>query len=161
LARVHRPNVALDTRIRYEVVDAPHMASRPTLNPLVRALLTTPDGLRLRTRDVYGNTYKVDLRLGNLGRQLLRIGSEALTMRYYGMLTPIAGSNANALPHLMGVHSYVTYWSKEDVISIDLRLHNGACNLDKVDPIDDCEKQLYFDQIEVLVPDNWVGMQDF
>lgn len=161
LARVHRPNVAPGTRIQYEIVDAPHPRKRPSLNARVRALLTTPNGIRITTDDVFGNRYKVDIREGLGSRQVLRLGSEVLTMRYYGMLTPLPGSDANALPHMMGVHSYISYWALEDVITIDLRIHNGACNVDKTDPIDDCQKQLYFSSVDVLVPDDWVGLQDF
>lgn len=161
LARVHRPNVAPGTRIQYEIVDAPHLTKRPSLTPLVRALLTTANGIRITTDDVFLNQYKLDLQQGSGGRQVLRIGSEVLTMRYYGMLTPLPGSDPMALNHMMGVHAYISYWTLENVITIDLRVHNGACNVDKQDPIDDCQKQLYFGQIDVMVPDGWVGMQDF
>lgn len=161
LARVHRPSAAMDgDRIQYEIVDDPHQFSRPVLTPLVRAFVTTPDALRLTTQDCFGNTYKVDLRQGQYGTRILRMGSSVCTVRYTGMLKPIATVPGETIPHLLQVQTYISYWAGEDVITIDMRVNNGTCNLDKTDPIDDCNKKVYFNSLNVLVPSNWTLQQD-
>ena len=162
IARVHRPPTVWDgDRIQYEIIDAPHPDTRPALNPLVRAMITTPNALRLTTQDCFGHLYKVDLREGQFGRKGYRNGSEVFTMRYNGMLKPIVAVPGETLPHMLGVQTYISYWAREDVITIDMRVHNGTCNLDKVNPIDDCNDKVYFKELNVLVPPGWTVQQDF
>ncbi|MEM7517133.1 MAG: hypothetical protein AAF368_09455, partial [Planctomycetota bacterium] len=65
LARVTRPESAqLDDRLRFDVVLAEHEdQERPVVPTAVQTLLAedSPASLLLRTRDVYGNVYTVDL----------------------------------------------------------------------------------------------------
>lgn len=160
LARVRRdPAVPVGNNVRFEIVFDPHDTRRPRLTSSVDALRQTPWGIELRTRDVFGNLYRCDLRRGKDNRVELKLGQEVQQMMYYGVLEPVAPSSGptGTLPHLMGVHSYVTYWAKENVITLDLRIHNAASGHDKSAAAtqDDAQKKLYFDSLDLIVPQGW------
>ena len=163
LARVKRPVGANPgDRIQYEVVEFPHPSGRPQLTPAVRSLLGAPGSVLLTTLDVFDNEYRIDLLEGKGSKRILRRGRAVFQTRQYGALEPVAPKSGaqGTLPHMMGVHAYVSAFSGEDVICLDLRLNNGASGLDKSDPIDDPQAKLYFDALEVRVPAGWTVLQD-
>ena len=165
LARVGRPpGVQAGDRIRYDVIRRAHARQQPRLTPAVRALLSQPGQVLLTTQDAFGHRYTVDLLGGADGKRLLRGGSEAAQLRCYEMMRPQGapvGPPTGALPRFMGVHSYATYWSEENAISLDLRVHNGTSGHDPADPVDDPQADLYFDELSVLLPQGWTVQQAF
>jgi hypothetical protein len=150
--------------IRFDVVYSPHVDAPPQLTPRVASLRNGARSVILRTRDVYGNMYRSDLRLGALGNKELKSGSALLQERCYDVLRPVPSANLQtALPRLMGVHSYFTYVPDEDVVQLDLRIHNATSGADHSSGavLDDVQNELYFDQLELVVPEGWVILPDF
>lgn len=168
LARVHRPAGAqTGDRLRYDVVLSPHADDELFPSPFVSALLATPGQLVLRATDAFGNVYLTDLRedaLVNTGDRIkqYRSGSWAETLGTHQILLPappVAGA-AGTLPHHLGVHSYVTRWSREEFVSLDLRLHNAMSGLRQDTTDDDALGKLYFGKLELLVPQGWAVLND-
>jgi hypothetical protein len=164
LAQVTRPaNKQPGEIIQYAVVAKLAAPVAPNLHQSIRDLINNPGKLILQTEDVFGNDYHVDLSQGKGGVKTLKDGRWAQQKRYYGMLEPVApvGGSQGTLNHLMGVHSYVTAWADEDLLTIDLRVHNGPSGADKNDPLDDPNAKIYFKDLNVLVPPGWVVLQAF
>lgn len=166
MARVRRSSVVTaGTYIRFDVVYSPHVDAPVHLSPDVANLRTMPNSIVLRTRDVHGNLYRTDLRAGALGNKTLKDGSSLLQERCYDVLRPEqAQSGVHAtLSRLMGVHSYFSYWSDENVLQLDLRIHNGTSGTDRTPSavLDDVQDKLYFDQLELIVPQGWSILPDF
>lgn len=163
-APVHLPaGTAAGTRIKFQVVDAPHTPSTFSPTPAVQALFATPGTVKLRTRDVFGHTYLADLLRGADDVRLLRSGPYREQVCFYEVMRPTAtnyGPPSGPLRRMMGVHSYVSTWAGEDLVSLDLRIHNGTSGADKQDPIDDPQDKLYFDQLELIVPQGWTVVPD-
>jgi hypothetical protein len=169
LARVARPaGAGPGDRIEYELLWSPRVPSPHALNAEVAALIQTPGALELRTRDVFGHAYAADLlrdlREGNPDDlRSKRDGLAAHQVRTYENLepvTPVAGP-VGTLPHLMGVHTYVTSWQGAPLVSIDLRLHNGHEGLDPTTTDDDPMGKVYFEELELVVPAGWTLLQAF
>lgn len=164
IARVKRSTtVAPGQYIRFDVVFSPHVDAPAQLTPRVSGLRSMPRSVLLRTRDVYGNMYRSDLRLGALGHKELKQGSSLLQERCYDVLRPTPNANTQtALPHLMGVHAYFSYLANEDVVQLDLRIHNATSGADRTSGavLDDVQNQMYFDQLELIVPEGWTILPD-
>ncbi|TDJ68756.1 MAG: hypothetical protein E2O39_12730, partial [Planctomycetota bacterium] len=165
IARVHRPDgVAAGERADYTVLHLAHQADNYRDNADVRALLATPGALTLRTRDVYGNVYDADLfreiREDSSRAVYLRKGELAKQIRVHQVLRPL-GSPSNSLPHMMGVHAFITQWAEEPFISLDLHVHNALDGNDQHDPSDDALDKIYFDSLDLRVPVGWSVMQAF
>ena len=165
------PGTVPDTRLRYEVVDDVHAQGRLPVKPAVMKLCTTPGQVLLVGRDVFGHQYGIDLfedvRSTGGGQgpgQLLRRGSGAVTIRTYGVMEPDPaapkGAPNGALPHLFGVHAYLTAWAWSDSIGLDLRVNNAASGLDKADSEDDPLGKAYFESLEVWIPKGWTLLPD-
>ena len=164
VARVQRPaGFTPDNQIFYPLVAAPVATQGPNLTQTVQDFLAERDSMVLETRDAFGNKYTVDLRRGKYGKDVLKSGRWSEQTRYYGVMKPLKAKTGpgGTLHHLFGVHSYVTTYTGEDIISLDLRLHNGMSGLDKQDLIDDPNWHLYFDQLNVRVPNGWTVIQSF
>lgn len=166
MARVRRqPLVTPGQFVRFDVVYAPHIDTPVALTPRVQSLRALTNGIVMRTRDAYGNVYRSDLRAGALGRKTLKNGSELLQERCYDVLRPEQPQSGTygTLPHFMGVHAYLSYWSHDDVVQLDLRVHNGASGSDRSPGavLDDVQDKLYFDQLELIVPEGWAILPDF
>ena len=163
LARVERATeIPPGTPLIYQVLrsDSPVVAHRRTT--AVQELMETPRSLVMRTRDVFGHRYEADL-LRDLRLDIAqdlrthRNGRVCLQQRTHEDLRPkppVPG-DLGTLPHLMGVHSYVSTWAREDFISLDLRVHNGHDGLDDTTDQDDPMGKLYFEELELVVPDGW------
>ncbi len=152
------------SRVTFDVMLGDKVLARtPQTTPEVRRLLDPKgDGIQLRTRDVFGNEYEVDL----LGRprskgsgsvRLLRQGGVARQRRVYGTLVPtVTGDKGQPLPHLMGVHAYITEWSGDERISLDLRINNGATAASgPASPELLPAGLLYWDSLDLILPNGW------
>ncbi len=177
LARVTRPtNVAPGSRLSFDVTLSPHAApdrpATPSLGlladaplnvaPELRALVADPNAIVVRTRDVFGHTYSTRPLEGDNAR-LLRHGFAAAQIGTYDTMLPdtqVSGTQGN-LRHALGVHSYMTSWSGEAVLSLDMRFNNGPSTLDKTTSDDDYINDFYFEALEIVVPSGWVIQQAF
>ncbi len=168
LAQVERPaGVAPGARVRYDVVYDPHGPGvcHPSLQ--VDELLATPEALLMRTRDVFGNEYRADLYADARGGSLvgsaraLKRGRAAAEVATHEVLLPVAPASGPTatLPHLMGIHAYVTRWTGEDFISVDLRVHNGFSGRSATTTDDNPLRKVYFDALELSVPAGWTVIE--
>ncbi|MBL8863340.1 MAG: hypothetical protein JNK02_15200 [Planctomycetes bacterium] len=166
LARVDRPaSAAPGARVRYDVVYQPHGAGSTLPSVHVESLLSEPGALRLLARDVFGHAYEADLWADGRGltdsaRSLKRgrVLSEVATHEVLRPLAPTGGPTAT-LPHLMGAHAYVTRWTGEDFVSIDLRIHNAFSGRNASTSDDDPLGKLYFESLELSVPAGWTILE--
>ncbi|MFT7667614.1 MAG: hypothetical protein ACI8X5_000293 [Planctomycetota bacterium] len=169
IAEVARPaGVNSGDRLVYEVLWNPNTPVAHRIDSAVQAMLNTSDALILRTTDVFGHSYEADLlsdlQTNNVSDlRTMRDGTYARQVRTHENLTPVtpvAGSTGT-LPHMMGVHSYITTWKDAGYITIDLRVHNGHQGLDSETDEDDSMGKVYFNEIELVVPDGWILRQAF
>jgi hypothetical protein len=173
LARVARPAAASPgERITYEAVWRPHApgahSTTDDVTDLVAPLVGEERTLVLRTSDVFGHRYEADLLkdLRNGDPDELRVhrdGRYARQIRTHENLepvTPVAGGTGT-LPHMMGVHTYLTTWEGADFVSLELRLHNGHDGHDPDTDADDPMGKLYFNELELVVPDGWTLHQAY
>ncbi|HUR28478.1 MAG TPA: hypothetical protein VM509_09850 [Planctomycetota bacterium] len=159
LAKVQRPAGAQPgQRITYSIVQFVHAAPIMAPTPAVAAVLNTPGAVTLRSKDVFAHEYRADLLRGAQGEQVLRSGEAALQTRYYETMRPTAGpigAPNGALPHFLNVHSYVTEWAGEDMLSLDLRVHNGPSGENSASVLDDPVDSVYFKNLELWIPTGW------
>lgn len=159
------PGVEAGTRLRYAVVlgEFP-LAGAPDVPPRSAALLDPggPAPLLLRTRDVFDNRYEVDLRGAPDGpgfgsSRVLASGPAYRRRRTYSTLVPVGGGGRGGpLPHLMGVHAYLTEWAGDGRVGLELRVHNGATS--GAAPETPEEKRVgivYWDALELVLPEGW------
>ena len=170
--------VEFDVRVASKAVASLAAQDPRPFGERVARLLTDPGSgpFALRTRDVFGNEYRVDLRplaadSGNLlGRapgsvKQLASGPAKRTRRVHGALQPVPndsslpGSGDGApLPHLMGVHAYITEWAADGYVSLDLRIHNGmSAGSRSPHPIEAPIGFVYWDALELLLPADWAA----
>jgi hypothetical protein len=62
---------------------------------------------------------------------------------------------------MFGVHAYVRTWIQERVVGLDLRINNGADGWDKTTDIDDPLGRVYFESLNLRVPNGWLLQQSF
>ncbi len=154
-------------RVAYNVVWSPNTSGSITVDCNVQSLLATQDALVVRATDVFGHLYEADLLydLINATPELhtYRDGHIARQVRTYENLTPVtpAGGATGTLPHMMGAHAYITTWTEEEFISLDLRFHNGHQGLDPGTDQDNPVGKLYFNELELRVPSGWTVFQAF
>ncbi len=169
VSMVTRPdNVPPGTQLSFDVLHIPgadHGSTRPTV--AVSRLIRQPGGITLRTRDVFGNPYKAelmrDLRSSSSELRTLKTGRVASQFRTHENMLPVApvSGPSGTLPHLMGVHSYVTVWDRKDIVSLDLRVHNGHEGRMQGDAQDDPMGTLFFDGLTLDVPEGWKVLSAF
>jgi hypothetical protein len=167
LARVAvPPGVQPGSFTRYDVVYWPHAVQPFEGAAAVDELLATATNLRLRTCDVFGHEYAAQP-LNNINAgwrtRTLRDGSVAVQKVTHVTLLPhdSIGGPQGTLPHMMGVHCYITRWSKEPFFSLDLRVHNAHSGLDEGDPTDDALGRIYFRSLELRLPRAFVLLPAF
>ncbi len=168
LAKVELPTgTSPGDRVAYSVIWSPNTSGTITVDSNVQTLLATPDALVVRATDVFGHSYEADLLddLINDTSELhtYRDGHIARQVRTYGNLTPVTPvtGSTGTLPHMMGTHAYITTWTEEEFISLDLRFHNGHQGLDPGTDQDDPVGKLYFNELELRVPSGWTVFQAF
>ena len=171
LARVHRDHaIAPGTPITYQVVDLQQTPTKSIFDSGVLSLMSDPGSVLLVARDAFGHQYGADLardlrqHYGTNQLRMLRDGPVATQMATYHVLQPTgptaAGPPAGPLSHLFGVHAYFTAWRNEDVMSLDLRIHNGHSGLDDTTVLDNPLGDVYFESIELWVPQAWTASAD-
>ena len=156
-------------KVVYPVVYDPHPPVPVKLHGSVSALLGAPGSVTLRAVDVFGHVYERDLFEGlraedgdTLAAEIAR-GVSSARLRSYGVLLPTGGpigSPNGALPHLFGVHAYVTAWTHAPGFNLGLRVHNGFDGFEDGHSDDDPLGLVYFKTLELLVPSDWVAMLD-
>ncbi len=149
------------TPLTFPVAWMPFNEGSMTINGDVNTLLGTAGSLRLVTRDVFGNSYEADLfedvRTDELQAQKTREGQVVNGYRTHEVLLPktvVAGAQGS-MPHMMGVHSYVTVYDRLGFFSLDLHIHNGLDGLDKTTSDDDALQEIYFEQLDLVLPTGW------
>lgn len=118
-----------------------------------------PDGLELRCRDVHGHLYRARLDDPQAHRTVLARGAAYERVRLYATLMPDADALAAsppALPHLMGVHAYLTRRSGDERVSLDLRINNGATSGGAEPAAGESPAGIvYWDSLELALPQDW------
>ncbi len=160
LSRVSLPDGTVPgDRVQYSIMYSPLAPMSPSVTDDVSTFFSTPEALTLRTRDCFNHEYVTDLLAGvaNDQAQVLKSGAICDQFKTYGNLEPVTPSAAanGTLPHLMGVHAYVTRWTHDDFISLDLRVHNGHSGLEPGDAADDPLGKVYFRSLDLRVPIGW------
>lgn len=178
LARVERPDGASPgDRVRYGVrlldsvvplptpppTPLPGLSSGPDQVPTAVANLVSDfDSVVLRTRDVFGHRYEMRPLSDSNSTQLRKYGPLLTQVRTYNVMQPVSpvSGSSGTLPHLFGVHAYLTTISQESVLLLDLRLNNGAADLTASED-DDVINHIYFGGFEVVVPAGWEVLQAY
>jgi len=162
LARVARPASAVPgQRVQFGVRFQPSAPAPLAADPEVDALLATPGALVARSHDAFDHRYSADLwsavRAGEPVRAL-RTGAIADQRVTHSVLLPEVPEPGatGTLPHMFGVHAYLTRWAGEPFFSLDLRVHNALCGNVLGTDVEQPLAQLYFEDFELLVPDGWV-----
>ena len=177
LARVRRdPAFAPQVYARYDVSFAPgapvpdpespsveDLSTTSALPAAVQALLADPLALEITAYDCFGNAYTSHPLDGTGSMRLERHGLLQTELRVYQTLLPVTPDPGptGTLPHLFGVHVYISTFAGEERVGLDLRFHNGHSGLDAIDPVDDALDEIYFDRIDLVVPSNWYAEQAF
>ena len=129
----------------------------------VADLVSNPNGIVLRSRDVYGNTYERRPFAETSYADVKKYGAHLTQVRSYDVMKPVETPAAlgSSLPHLFGVHAYVTVREDTDVVLLDLRVHNGFANVNNRSELDDPLGEVYFDGLELEVPTGWELVRAF
>lgn len=168
IARVTRPPGAeAGDRISYDVAYDPHPRQNFSFKPNVRALFATPGALRLRTWDVFGNSYTADLfrdvreQTGEQSR--MRNGQLMREFRTHEILLPDSphGGADGTMPHMMAAHAFITHYARADYFSVDLHIHNGMSGYSQDTDVDDALNEIYFKELDLVVPQGWHVLQAF
>ncbi len=167
IARVERPNVEPGTPIEYDVLFAPHEATRQELSPAVETLLDAPGSLRLVGNDPFGNRYEADIlaprRTDAATVRRIRTGSIVAECAIPSAMTPVSPTSGpeGTLPRLMGVNAFVRTFANEDFVALDLHVHNGFDGQDPNVAWDAVLKDLYFEKLHLRVPNGWHVLHAF
>jgi hypothetical protein len=166
IARVRRdPAAPLDALQRHPVIwstPPEHSGEHPVIPSNVRALVLDPGAIEIAAYDVFGNRYSCRPLDGTGTVARKRTGTVHPEQRVYQELlpdSPRTGALAT-LPHLLGVHSYLSVFQGAEHIGLDLRFHNGHDGNDPDTPIDDPLDKVYFRRIEISLPLGWNLLQD-
>jgi len=167
LARVHRaPGVTVDAPVRYAVVldispSAPPLDDLQPVPEVVRDYLLDPLALEIRATDCFGNRY-VSRPLGGVRElSVLHHGPVQAELRVYQDMLPEPALPGSTLPHLFGIHAYLSWFRDSTTVGLDLRFHNGHDGHDKNDERDDPLDTIYFRELELSMPEAWTVQQDF
>jgi hypothetical protein len=176
IAQVRRhPGYAPGSRTQYGVVAVTPQAPPPNpgssgVEDLVQGTLSVPssvqglisgtNNIRIEARDCFGHLYSARV-LDDTNAELKRYGAFQTQLRTYNTMLPNnpVGGTAGTLPHMFGVHAYVSTLANEEIVLLDLRVNNGGSGHDKTTPIDDPLGKVYFDALNVVVPAGWYVVQ--
>ena len=164
LARVRRdPALADDAPARYKVAflhpNPPGLGALQPVPEEVDDLILDPNALEVAAFDCFGNRY-VTRPFTISHRAILHHGPVLAEARTYQNMTARLGA-ANALPHFLGVHAYVSWGRESSSVGLELRFHNGHDGHDTSSALDDPLDKIYFSRIEIAMPEGWVLLQDF
>ncbi len=162
MAQVTRPTgFAPGDTIEFEVSLSPHAPLDPEIKPLVNDLLTAPGAITLLAEDAMGHSYQADLltslRDGSGDAEIQLDGVCARRIKTHGVLMPVTvvPGSSGTLPHMMGVHSYLTLFSGQNLAQLDLHVHNGMDGQDTSTLSDDLLDDLYFKDLKLKLPEGW------
>ena len=177
LARVHLdPAAAAGSQVRYPVVFTPRPApSGPgtvgledLLAPVgiptgIQALLADPSAIEIAAFDCFGNKYVCRPLDGTGSYELLRHGRVTSELRIYQTMKPepFVSGPSGTLPRFLGVHTYLSTTSGEEVLGLGLRFNNGGSGRDGTTSDDDPLDKIYFQKIQVTLPAELGFLQDF
>lgn len=168
LARVARPaSAAPGQRVRYAVVYQPTAPAALSVDPDVAALLAGGQTIVARTHDCFHNEYTSDLwgpaQIHAPSVRTLRSGPVADQRATHSILAPtlVVDGATGTLPHMFGVHAYLTRWADEPFVTLDLRVHNALSGKDTTSTIDNPLAKLYFADFELRLPPGWVVLNAF
>lgn len=166
LAHVRRnPALATGASARYTVLYDSTPVPLTTgawddIPPAVRALVDDPDGLEIAAYDCFGNKYVSRPFSAPRTFQQRHHGPIQFEARIHQNMVPVTPIPGSTLPHLFGVHAYISVFRSSWNVSMDLRFSNGHDGNDHTTTLDDPLDKVYFRKIELSVPDDWVVMQD-
>ena len=120
----------------------------------------------VRARDVHGNLYWADLSAdpsdpGYGSLAILKTGPYIRQRRVYATMVQIGTpSTAGApLPHLFGVHAYITEKAGQNEVDLDLRVNNGAVSGSRApDALEEPLGIVYFRTIQLVLPAGWTAV---
>ena len=126
-------------------------------------LAADPTAIKISAYDCFDNEYACYPLDGTGTMKLMRYGPIQTELRVYQTMQPLAPDSGptGTLPHLFGVHAYLSTFSGEDMLGFDLRFNNGHSGHDKSTPLDDPLDKIYFDRIEITIPSDWILQQSF
>ena len=93
--------------------------------------------------------------------RILKTGPYVRQRRVYATMVPVGTpSPAGApLPHLLGVHAYVTEKAGQREVDLDLRLNNGATSGSRdPTPLEEPLGIVYWKTIQLVIPDGWTAV---
>ncbi|HRV81506.1 MAG TPA: hypothetical protein P5218_08730, partial [Planctomycetota bacterium] len=160
LAHVRRPEPSQPgDRIEFQVGRNPHPRYDLELEDSVQNLLATPGAVKLFAEDAVGNTYVADVLSKYRAEQadIQLDGVCAKRIRTHEVMLPIEAVSGplGTLPHLMGVHSFLTAYRGQDYATLDIHVHNGMDGRDPSDSTDDLLDDLYFKDLTLRLPAGW------
>ncbi len=160
MAQVTRPaGLAPGDTLEFEVSLSPHAPLEPEIEPLVNDLLTAPGAIMLLAEDAMGHSYEADLltslRSGNAEIQLNGVCARRIKTHEVLLPVSVVPGSWGTLPHMMGVHSYLTLFSDQNFARLDLHVHNGMDGQDTSTLNDDLLDDLYFKDLKLKLPDAW------
>ena len=177
IARVNRGSLEVGSRALFQVVLADHAAQpnpgAPGIEDLqdgplnvpasVKSLLGGDTNLEIASYDCFGNQYLTYPLNGAGDETLLRYGEHTAELRLFQRLAanpPVAGPQGT-LPHGLGMHCYFSTFNSEEVVGLDLRVTNADSGNDESTFIDDPLDKVYFQNLQLIVPNGWVVVQDY
>ena len=162
IAHVRRPEpVETGERIEYRVGLNPHQEYELELEPDVATLLQAPGAIQLVSQDPFGNLYSADLlasyRAEEGTAEIQMDGVCARRIRTHEVLLPVQEESGSlgTLPHMMGVHSFLTVYRGQDYATLDLHVHNGMDGRDSSTSADDLLDELFFKDLNLQLPSGW------
>jgi hypothetical protein len=144
-------------------VDITDLGQTRGVLPLVIGLLTDSEGIEIAAYDVFGHKYVVKPLDGSGTMEHRRIGrarSEVRISQNMLPVNPVGGANAT-LPHLFGVQTYITTYTGQEVVGLDIRFHNGHSGNDPSTEEDNPLDRIYFQRIEISIPETFLIQQQF
>jgi hypothetical protein len=165
IARVRRdPSLAPGAPARYAVIflhpSPPRLESLEPMLEEVDDLLLADRGVEITTYDCFGNVYVSRPFAGPTGAVLHRGPVLAEVRTNHGM-RPRPEVPGSTLRHFFGVHSYVSWSRGSPVVGLSVRFHNAHDGHDPTTDLDDPLDKVYFQRIEISMPEGWVLQQDF
>ncbi|MCP3916494.1 MAG: hypothetical protein GY711_13130 [bacterium] len=133
----------------------------------VRDLLLTPGAIKLFTEDVFGHAYSADLykqvRESDPAARKLKDGKMLREWATHEVLLPnqVVDGNQGTMPHMMGVHAYITSYRLEPFLTLDLHVHNGMHGMDETTTADDALMEIYFKNLRLRLPAGWKALHTF
>lgn len=154
-------------RVQYDLVwqDTPHESFMAPLDG--EDLAGVRGGILLRARDAHGHIYEADvtkpLREGGPGWRVEADGRIWRRDRVHTTMEPVVvvGGATPTLPHLFGVHAFVTQHAWTSAVRLDLHVHNAFTGRDANDASDDALGDIVFEGLDLVLPAGWRAIPCF